>query len=166
MHGQADQRFGTGQLPEVPDAVAPDGSDVRVLLRLGRGSMAHFELAAGRVSRAVAHRAVEELWYILDGQGQMWRRQGERQQTVPLRPGTCLSIPAGTHFQFRADGGGPLAAVGVTMPPWPGDDEAYESPASGPPMPPPDASPGNAVLPGGLPTPVGTPTVVQVHAER
>ena len=35
---------------------------MRVLLRLGRGSMAHFELAPGRVSRAVAHRAVEELW--------------------------------------------------------------------------------------------------------
>ena len=126
MRGQADQRFDTRQLPEVPDAVAPDGSDVRVLLRLGRGSMAHFELAPGRVSRAVAHRAVEELWYILAGQGQMWRRQGERQQTVPLRPGTCLSIPAGTHFQFRADDSGPLAVLGVTMPPWPGPDEAYE----------------------------------------
>jgi mannose-6-phosphate isomerase-like protein (cupin superfamily) len=103
-----------------------------VLLRLGRGSMAHFELAAGRVSRPVAHRTVEELWYILGGQGQMWRRQGERQQTVPLRPGTCLSIPAGTHFQFRADGDGPLTAVGVTMPPWPGDDEACEVPGEWP----------------------------------
>jgi mannose-6-phosphate isomerase-like protein (cupin superfamily) len=94
--------------------------------------MAHFELAAGQVSRAVAHHAVDELWYILDGHGQMWRRQGERQETVPLRPGTCLSIPAGTHFQFRADGGGPLAAVGVTMPPWPGDTEAYEVPGTWP----------------------------------
>jgi mannose-6-phosphate isomerase-like protein (cupin superfamily) len=132
VRGQADQRFDTRQLPEVPDAVAPDGSDVRELLALGRGSMAHFELAPGRVSRAVAHRAVEELWYILAGQGQMWRRQGERQQTVPLRPGTCLSIPAGTHFQFRADGGAPLTAVGVTMPPWPGDDEACEVPGEWP----------------------------------
>ncbi len=132
MRGQADHRFDTRQLPEVPDAVAPDGSDVRVLLRLGRGSMAHFELAPGRVSRAVAHRAVEELWYILAGQGQMWRRQGERCQTVPLRPGTCLSIPAGTCFQFRADPAGPLTAVGVTMPPWPGDDEAYEVPGEWP----------------------------------
>ena len=43
-----DQDFDTMQLPGAPDAVAPDGSDVRVLLRLGRGSMAHFELAAGR----------------------------------------------------------------------------------------------------------------------
>ncbi len=130
MREQEDQRFGTRRLPEAPDAVAPDGSDVRELLRLGRGSMAHFELAPGRVSRAVAHHAVEELWYILGGQGQMWRRQGEREQTVPLGPGTCLSIPAGTHFQFRAADGGPLSAVGVTMPPWPGDDEAYEVPGT------------------------------------
>jgi mannose-6-phosphate isomerase-like protein (cupin superfamily) len=120
------------QLPAAPDAVAPDGSDVRVLLRLGRGSMAHFELGAGRVSRAVAHRTVEEVWYILGGQGQMWRRQGDRQETVPLRPGTCVSIPQGTHFQFRADDDGPLTAIGVTMPPWPGADEAYEVPGTWP----------------------------------
>jgi mannose-6-phosphate isomerase-like protein (cupin superfamily) len=123
-----DADFGTMQLPSAPDAVAPDGSDVRVLLQLGGGSMAHFELAANRVSRAVAHRSVDEIWYVLHGHGQMWRRQAQRQETVPLRPGTCVSIPAGTHFQFRADGGGPLAAVGVTMPPWPGADEAYEVP--------------------------------------
>lgn len=121
-----DQDFDTMQLPEAPDAVAPDGSDVRVLLRLGRGSMAHFELGPGLVSGAVAHRAVEEIWYVVAGHGQMWRRQGGRQETVTLRPGTCVSIPAGTHFQFRAAGGAPLAVVGVTMPPWPGDDEAYQ----------------------------------------
>jgi mannose-6-phosphate isomerase-like protein (cupin superfamily) len=94
--------------------------------------MAHFELGADRVSRAVAHRAVDEIWYILAGQGQMWRCQAERQETVPLCPGTCVSIPAGTHFQFRSASGGPLAAVGVTMPPWPGDDEAYEVPGAWP----------------------------------
>jgi len=120
------------QLPDAPDAVAPDGSDVRVLLQLGRGSMAHFELGAGRVSRAVAHHSVEEIWYILAGQGQMWRRQGERQDTVLLRPGTCVSIPAGTHFQFRSASDGPLAAIGVTMPPWPGADEAYDVPGAWP----------------------------------
>ena len=127
-----DEDFGTMQLPAAPDAIAPDGSDVRVLLQLGRGSMAHFELAAGRVSRAVAHHAVDELWYVLSGHGQVWRRQGRRQETVRLRPGTCLSIPASTHFQFRADAGGPLAAVGVTMPPWPGADEAYDVPGAWP----------------------------------
>ena len=127
-----DEGFDSRQLPAAPDAAAPDGSDVRVLLQLRRGSMAHFELAAGRTSWAVAHHTVDELWYILHGHGQMWRRQAGRQETVPLEAGTCLSIPAGTHFQFRADGDGPLAAVGVTMPPWPGDHEAYQVPGPWP----------------------------------
>ena len=121
-----DPDFDTIHLPGTRDVVAPDGSDVRILLQLGRGGMAHFELAAGRVSRAVAHHSVDEIWYILRGQGQMWRRQAEREETVPLEPGTCVSSPVGTHFQFRSTGAGPLAAVGATMPPWPGPDEAYE----------------------------------------
>ncbi len=113
-------------LPAAPDAVAPDGSAVRVLLRLAGGSMAHFELAAGQVSRAVAHRRVDEIWYILHGRGEMWRGQDGREETVPLVAGACVSIPAGTRFQFRSAGPGPLAAVAVTMPPWPGEDEASQ----------------------------------------
>jgi mannose-6-phosphate isomerase-like protein (cupin superfamily) len=127
-----DQDFDTSQLPGARDVVAPDGSDVRILLQLGRGGMAHFELGAGRVSRAVAHHSVDEIWYVLRGHGQMWRRQAEREETVPLEPGTCVSIPAGTDFQFRSTSAGPLAAVGVTMPPWPGQDEAYEVPGAWP----------------------------------
>ncbi len=127
-----DQAFETMQLPGRPDLTAPDGSDVRVLLRLGCGSMAHFELGAGQVSRAVAHRSVGELWYVLRGYGQMWRRQDRREETVDLCAGTCVSIPVGTHFQFRADRSGPLAVVGVTMPPWPGPGEAYDVPGAWP----------------------------------
>ena len=128
-----DERFGTMIVPTAPDTVAPDGSDVRVLLQLASGGMAHFEMAANRVSRAVAHRSVGEIWYILQGTGQMWRRQGEREEIVSLEPGTCLSIPVGTHFQFRSSNAGPLAALGVTMPPWPGEDEAYEVTGAWPP---------------------------------
>ena len=36
--------FEIKRLPPARDAVAPDGSDVRVLLQLAGGSMAHFEL--------------------------------------------------------------------------------------------------------------------------
>ena len=43
---------------------------------------------------------------------------------VPLEPGVCLTIPLGTHFQFRALGEGALTVLGVTMPPWPGAGEA------------------------------------------
>ena len=97
-----------------------------MLLRLDRGSIAHFELAPGRTSGAVAHRTVDEVWYVMQGRGEMWRRQGEREDVVTMEPGVCLSIPAGTQFQFRSFGSNPLAAIGITMPPWPGPDEAYE----------------------------------------
>lgn len=118
------KQFETRLLPHERDVVAPDGSDVRLLLQLQGGSMAHFELAEGGCSAAVTHRTVEEIWYVLRGRGEMWRRQGDREETVVLSAGVCLTIPVGTRFQFRSLGPGPLAAVAVTMPPWPGGDEA------------------------------------------
>jgi mannose-6-phosphate isomerase-like protein (cupin superfamily) len=117
--------FATMALPVAPTAIAPDGSAVRVLLGLKGGGMAHFSLAPGQTSRAVTHRTVEEIWYVVAGRGEMWRRQGNREEMVALHAGLCLTIPLGTHFQFRAAANQPLAAVGVTMPPWPGPDEAY-----------------------------------------
>lgn len=118
--------FSTKRLPVARDAVAPDGSDVRVLLQLKGGGMAHFELGPGKISRAVAHRTVEEIWFFLSGRGEMWRKLEDREEVVPVEPGVCLTIPCGTHFQFRSFGYEPLAAIGVTMPPWPGEGEAYE----------------------------------------
>jgi len=102
--------FATTRRPHDPTVVAPDGSDVRVLLALPRGSMAEFELAAGRVSAAITHRTVEEIWCVLSGRGEMWRRQGAREEIVALEPGVCLTIPQGVHFQFRALGDDPLRA--------------------------------------------------------
>ena len=118
--------FVTRTLPPSPDAMAPDGSEVRVLAVATRGSMAQFTLPAGRTSKAVAHKTVEEVWYFVGGRGRMWRRLGDLEETVDVFPGVSISIPVGAHFQFRSDGNDALAMVGVTMPPWPGPDEAYE----------------------------------------
>lgn len=60
--------FAALRLPTNPTVVAPDGSDVRVLLGLPGGSMA--------------------------------------------------------HFQFRASASQSVAAVAITMPPWPGESQA------------------------------------------
>jgi mannose-6-phosphate isomerase-like protein (cupin superfamily) len=117
------QEFQTLQLPNERTVQAPDGSDVRVLLGLAGGGMAHFSLPAGAVSAAVTHRTVEEIWYVVGGSGQMWRKQGTLQEVAELSAGTCLTLPLGTHFQFRAGSAG-LAAVAITMPPWPGEGEA------------------------------------------
>ena len=116
--------FASLQLPAKPTARAPDGSEVRMLITLPSGRMSHFQLPAGAVARAVTHRTVEELWFILSGRGEMWRKQGLREEIVALQSGVCLSIPLGTHFQFRAAPDEPVCAIAVTMPPWPGDEEA------------------------------------------
>jgi mannose-6-phosphate isomerase-like protein (cupin superfamily) len=117
-------KFETKHLPKNRDVVAPDGSDVRILLGLQGGGMAHFELGPGRASRAVAHRTVEEIWFFISGRGEMWRQQNGESQVVNVFPGVCLTIPLGTRFQLRCIGPDPLAAIGVTMPPWPGEGEA------------------------------------------
>ncbi len=117
--------FSTKCLPDTPDAIAPDGSDVRLLLTLAGGGMAHFELAPGEISTAVTHRTVEEIWFFLGGRGEMWRKQNQSEEVIPVHAGICITIPLGTHFQFRVFGQEPLAAIGVTMPPWPGECEAY-----------------------------------------
>ncbi|MDE2790051.1 MAG: cupin domain-containing protein [Paracoccaceae bacterium] len=116
--------FATKLLPAAPDTFAPDGSEVRLLLSLSGGSAAHFRLDPGSVSRAGRHRTVEEIWYILEGCGTMWRRDGTREEIVRLAPGICLTIPLGTSFQFRADTDTELSAFAVTMPPWPDSGNA------------------------------------------
>jgi mannose-6-phosphate isomerase-like protein (cupin superfamily) len=114
----------TRTLPPDFDVLAPDGSEVRILLSLPRGSMAHFRLRPGQTSQAVRHRTVEEIWYILSGQGEMWRSVSGQEAIVPLASGTCLTIPTGVSFQFRSAEDTALAAVAITMPPWPAEGEA------------------------------------------
>jgi mannose-6-phosphate isomerase-like protein (cupin superfamily) len=118
--------FETLALAEAPLVKAPDGSDVRPLLALDAGSMAHFELAPGKTSIAVAHRSVEEIWFVIGGRGEMWRKAEEREEIAALTTGVSLTIPLGTAFQFRSFGAEPLTMVAITMPPWPGEAEAYE----------------------------------------
>ena len=116
--------FITRHLAEQPDALAPDGSEVRLLAATHRGSMAQFSLPAGRISVAVCHRTVEELWYFTSGSGKLWRKRSSAEATIDVHPGVSISIQVGTHFQYRCDSPEPLAAIGVTMPPWPGMVEA------------------------------------------
>ena len=124
--------FETLHADGAPVVAAPDGSDVRLLLGLAGGGVARFDLAAGRTSVAVTHRTVEEIWTIVAGSGEMWRSQGGREAITALSPGVCVTVPLGTHFQFRSIGPGPLQALAVTMPPWPGADEAVAVPGKWP----------------------------------
>jgi mannose-6-phosphate isomerase-like protein (cupin superfamily) len=128
------ERFDTMTLADALVVTAPDGSTVRPLCQIaGAGSFAVFELEPGVVARAVAHATVQEIWYVVAGAGQIWRRQGDEEETVPLVAGVCLTIPLGARFQFRSDEGDePLRVVAVTMPPWPTDSVAEARLEAGP----------------------------------
>src|SRR5262245_23523906 len=114
----------TKQLLEKYDYLAPDGSEIRLLSVGERGSLAHCTLPAGQVSSPVKHRTVEEIWYCLSGEGEVWRSSGDCNDVVPFHAGTSLTIATGTSFQFRNPGTNPLTFVITTMPPWPGSSEA------------------------------------------
>jgi mannose-6-phosphate isomerase-like protein (cupin superfamily) len=118
-------QFETRKLPAEPDAIAPDGSEIRLLsVGMGGGSMVHCRLAPGKTTRAVRHRTVEEMWHCVNGRGQVWRSAGGAQDMTTLRPGVSISIPTGACFQFRSDGNSPLEIIIATTPPWPGEEEA------------------------------------------
>jgi len=120
--------FETKRISAKHDVIAPDGSEVRVLCQLSRGGLATFSLAPNAVSKAVAHRSIEEVWYFISGHGRVWRKLGDHEEVVEVGPGISISIPTGTYFQFRCDSTEPLIAIGATMPPWPGETEAYGVP--------------------------------------
>lgn len=117
--------FETRRINAEPDAIAPDGSEVRILCQLSRGGLAAFTLAPHAVSKAVAHRTIEEVWYFTSGRGRIWRKLGSHEEVTEVGPGVSISLPTDTHFQFRCDGDEALVAIGATMPPWPGEGEAF-----------------------------------------
>jgi len=114
----------TISLPTDRDVVAPDGSDIRALLRTDRASMAHGTLAIGQTSVTVMHRTVTEMWFVVGGTAEIWRRFGGEEIIVPVATGDALTIPFGAQFQYRTIGDVPFQFIMCTMPAWPNADEA------------------------------------------
>lgn len=124
--GETGRGWQTKKLQADYDYLAPDGSEIRQLVELTRGNVAHFRLPAGATSVAVAHRLIEEFWYVTVGTGQIWLKLGnEQEEIVELVPGVSVALPPGTHFQFRTTGKEALEIVGFSVPAWPGVTEAY-----------------------------------------
>lgn len=120
--------FVTKTLGEKIDAIAPDGSEIRLLGAVSRASAVHCTLPSGSISLAVRHKSVEEIWYFVSGVGEVWRSLNDEAVTVSVSMGTSLTIPTGADFQFRNIGEVPLCFVIATMPRWPGEQEADRVP--------------------------------------
>ena len=114
----------TARLPAGRTVPAPDGSQIRELVAVEGGSMVHCTLPPAAASMAVAHATVEEVWYFLQGTGQLWRSRNGAESVVDVEAGVAVTIERGPHFQFRNTGDADLCFVIVTMPPWPGEQEA------------------------------------------
>ena len=111
-------------LPEQADGRSPAGAAIRYLCSSPHGNMIHSTVPPQQVNRATVHATVSEFWYILAGQGQIWRDDGVEGGITELLPGTAIDIPVGTAFQYRNTGSEALQFICITMPPWPGDSEA------------------------------------------
>jgi mannose-6-phosphate isomerase-like protein (cupin superfamily) len=114
----------TRKLADAYDYLAPDGSEIRLLPDTSRAGLCHCTLPVGKTSAPIQHRTVDEIWYFLQGEGEVWRKCGEREDVTHVAPGVCLTIEASTHFQFRTVGPTSLAFIIATVPGWPGASEA------------------------------------------
>ena len=120
-----------GRARDAYDYISPDGAEIRLILRpevegVSNHSLCEARFAPGQVSRATRHRTVEESWYVLDGEADVWRRapSAGASTVTHVSPGDALNIPAGFTFQVRVTGSRQLRLLCSNAPAWPGPDEA------------------------------------------
>ena len=114
----------TRSFPSTADGRSPAGAEIRHLIEGETGAMIHSTVPPGQVNRATVHSTVSEFWHVLAGEGQIWRRDATGEEATVLRKGVSIDIPVGTAFQYRCTGSDPLEFLCISMPPWPGDQEA------------------------------------------
>jgi mannose-6-phosphate isomerase-like protein (cupin superfamily) len=114
----------TTMLPEAPDAKSPAGADIRFLMDGKTGNMIHSTVPPHQINKETVHATVSEFWYVLEGQGEIWREDSKESSITVLVPGTSIDIPVGTAFQYRNVSDVDLKFICIAMPPWPGDSEA------------------------------------------
>ena len=115
---------------EAPDAIAPDGAEIRVLLDRPQGatrlSLAEALVKPGERTACVSHKTIEEMWYIVCGVGRFHRLtpDGSVEEAANVVSGEALLIPTGYRFWVENTGPDDLIFLCCGTPPWPGPDEA------------------------------------------
>lgn len=112
------------------DAAAPfttaDGSTIRSLLDLSNApvrnqSLVEATIGAGEATVRHYHRASEEIYYIVEGAGEM-ELDGAR---AAVAPGDAILIPPGAWHQIRAGDAGPLRLLCACAPPYSHEDTFF-----------------------------------------
>ena len=114
-------------LADAESFVTADGSTIRELFGLPTGgvehqSLAEATLAPGQATQRHYHRASEEIYFVLDGEGEM-ELDGDRR---PVSAGDAVAIPAGAWHELRAEGERPLRILCSCAPPYRHEDTFFE----------------------------------------
>ena len=110
--------WSTGTLPLEPTRTAPSGNvDIRMLPNLPSGEITHAQVASRSTSSSAFLDSMTEFFYVLDGEGQLWRQFGKDEEVIELKQGRCVSIPAKVHYQFQCTTP-PLSFLVVVAPRW------------------------------------------------
>ncbi len=96
-----------------------DGSTVTELVRPERGgsrnvSVAEAVIEPGQTTRAHHHKASDEVYYVLGGEGVV--RMGEN--SVAVERGSCVFIPAGQVHSAGCEENEPLRILCICAPPY------------------------------------------------
>jgi mannose-6-phosphate isomerase-like protein (cupin superfamily) len=118
--------FEIKKLSDKPDYHAPDTSEIRELHTFEEGGLCHCILPAGKVSKAVKHKTVSEIWYCISGKGMIWQKNDSGSFEEEFSTGHSFKIPVNNHFQFKNIGDEPLCLIISTMPKWVGSEEAID----------------------------------------
>ena len=106
-------------LGAAPDSVSPDGgAEIRHLVVSPRGDLTHAVCLAGSTSGVHRLPELDEGYFVLSGEGEIWRQSDEREAVTKLLPGRWVAMPAGMRFQYRANGGSNVVFLVVVLPSW------------------------------------------------
>ena len=96
-----------------------DGSTIRELHHTEEQSLAEATLEPGQATERHYHARTEEIYFVLDGVGEM-EVDGERRRVVP---GDAVLIPPGAWHRIRAET--PLRFLCTCAPPYSHDDTFF-----------------------------------------
>lgn len=78
---QQDLKFTTKHLVQIRGKkwvyTAPDGSLIKKFPDVTYGGLCHCSLPSKSTASAHKHKTVDEIWYCIQGKGEVWRKQGE-----------------------------------------------------------------------------------------
>ncbi len=114
----------THHIETAEEARSPLGAHIKLLSKGDHGNMIHSTIPPGMTSLATRFKTIDEFWYILTGEGQIWRcYPGGVEEITTLVSGTAIHIPLGTKFQYRNESEEPVTFICIAMPAWSGNDE-------------------------------------------